>query len=98
MALGGFLGSDPILTVDGLIAKIKANEIRFFLVGGPGGQGGPGGPGGRNGLTSWVQSTCAAVLTSALAAAPEADPAAADSPSGLYDCASVQASPEASVS
>jgi hypothetical protein len=95
MALGGFLGSDPILTVDELQTLIQQNEVRFFLADGRGGPGGPGGPGGRSGIMSWVQSTCAAVPTSALATQTEAS--AGGSSSGLYDCAGVQAGAEASI-
>jgi len=37
MAVGGFLGSDPILTVDKLAALVKKGEIRYFLISdGPG--------------------------------------------------------------
>ena len=78
MALGGFLGSDPILTVDELAAKVKAGEVRFFLLDGRGGPGGPGGS-GNSSLTSWVQVTCAAVPAAAIG--PDA------TSSGLYDCA-----------
>jgi 4-amino-4-deoxy-L-arabinose transferase-like glycosyltransferase len=32
MALGGFIGSDPILTPESLAATVKSNEVRFFLI------------------------------------------------------------------
>lgn len=49
MALGGFSGSDPILTTSQL-AKLAANgTVRFFLIGG---NGGPGG--GQSSLTTWI--------------------------------------------
>ncbi|GCE19088.1 glycosyltransferase family 39 protein [Dictyobacter kobayashii] len=31
MALGGFIGSDPILTLEQLQQKVKAGEVRYFL-------------------------------------------------------------------
>jgi 4-amino-4-deoxy-L-arabinose transferase-like glycosyltransferase len=93
MALGGFLGSDPILTVETLTAKIQVGEVRFFLLEGRGGPGGPGGPdGGRNELASWVASTCAAVPASAFSG----DAGASGEQGGLYDCANVPATAEAS--
>ena len=44
MALGGFSGGDQILTSEQLAEKVKAGEVRFFLLGGPGGPGGFPGP------------------------------------------------------
>ena len=35
MALGGFSGSDPILTVEQLAQRVAAGEVRFFLVPAP---------------------------------------------------------------
>jgi 4-amino-4-deoxy-L-arabinose transferase-like glycosyltransferase len=32
MAMGGFSGSDPILTPDELLAMIQSGEVRFFLL------------------------------------------------------------------
>jgi hypothetical protein len=98
MALGGFLGSDPILTVDELAAKIRAGEVRFFLLDGRGGPGGPGGPNG-SALASWVRSTCTAVPSSALGASVNQPGQQTDgqgtggesaSGSGIYDCAGLQ--------
>jgi 4-amino-4-deoxy-L-arabinose transferase-like glycosyltransferase len=51
MALGGFSGSDPILTTAQLAALVKSGVVRFFLLNGSGG-GGPGG--GQSALTTWV--------------------------------------------
>jgi len=56
MALGGFLGSDPILSVDQLQARVDSGQVRFFLLGG-----GFGGARGGCALSGWVQSTCAEV-------------------------------------
>lgn len=52
MSLGGFSGSDPILTTAKFAALVKAGEVRYFLING----GGPGGRGGSNGITSWIQT------------------------------------------
>lgn len=48
MIMGGFIGSDPILTEESLRAHIASGNVRYFLTsaGGPGGFGGPGGIGG----------------------------------------------------
>ena len=69
MTLGGFIGSDPILTAKQLRTRITNGDVRFFLVGGAGGPGGPGGPGGfgrRGGFgvgssSAFVSSECAKV-------------------------------------
>jgi 4-amino-4-deoxy-L-arabinose transferase-like glycosyltransferase len=50
MAMGGFSGRDPILTVDSLKQMIAKGEVRFFMTGGRGDVGGfGGGRGGRTG-------------------------------------------------
>lgn len=50
MALGGFSGSDPILTTSQLAALVKSGAVRYFLLSGTGG----GGPGGQSTLTTWI--------------------------------------------
>ena len=61
MALGGFSGSDPILTVQQLQDLIKTGTVRYFLLGGRG----FGNFGGQNSNpTQWVSSNCATVSTS----------------------------------
>jgi len=47
MAVGGFLGSDPILTVDKLESMVKNGEIRYFMAQGMGAQ---------SEIYSWVRS------------------------------------------
>jgi len=49
MSLGGFTGSDPILTSAKLASLAKEGVVQYFLLGGG------GGPGGGNGLTTWIQ-------------------------------------------
>ena len=61
MALGGFSGSDPILTVAQLQALVANGTVRYFLLGGGGG--GFGG-GGSSSATSWVTNSCTAVSSS----------------------------------
>ena len=51
MAMGGFSGSDPILTVAQLQQAVANHVVRFFLVGG---MGGPGG--GNNAITAWIEA------------------------------------------
>ena len=69
MAVGGYSGTDPIVTPEGLGALVAAGEVRFFLVreGGRGGRGGSrrggasGGTPGTNAaapvrlMTDWVK-------------------------------------------
>ena len=64
MALGGFSGSDPILTTEQLQALIANGTVRYFLLGGGGGGFGGAGPGGSSSATSWVTNTCTAVSSS----------------------------------
>jgi len=44
ISIGGFMGGDPTITLDQFVAKVKAGEFRYMLVGGMGrsGFGGPG--------------------------------------------------------
>ena len=52
MALGGFSGSDPILTTTQLAALVKSGAVRYFLLNGSGG-GGPGGS-SQSTLITWI--------------------------------------------
>ena len=65
MALGGFLGSDPILTPATLATLVSNGTVRFFLLGAGRGFGGFGGGGGSTtSLESWVDNQCTVVPTS----------------------------------
>jgi 4-amino-4-deoxy-L-arabinose transferase-like glycosyltransferase len=61
MALGGFTGSDPILTTTELAALVKNGTVRYFLLNGAGGSG-PGG--GQSALTTWITQHATAVPSS----------------------------------
>ena len=50
LAMGGFSGSDPAMTVSKLQALVRSGELRYVLVGGGGG----GPDGGSQAVTSWV--------------------------------------------
>jgi 4-amino-4-deoxy-L-arabinose transferase-like glycosyltransferase len=52
MALGGFSGSDPILTTTQLAALVKSGTVRYFLLNGSGG-GGLGGS-SQSALITWI--------------------------------------------
>jgi 4-amino-4-deoxy-L-arabinose transferase-like glycosyltransferase len=62
MALGGFGGSDPILTTSQLSTLVKNGTIRFFLINGSSG-GGFGG-GSQSALTTWIKQHCKVVTSS----------------------------------
>jgi hypothetical protein len=62
MTLGGFSGSDPILTTTQLAALVKSGTVRFFLLNGFGG-GGPGGS-SQSALITWIKQHCKAVSAS----------------------------------
>src|SRR5260370_34887960 len=46
MTLGGFSGTDPILTTSQLAALVESGQVKYFLINGSGG-GGAGGSGQR---------------------------------------------------
>jgi 4-amino-4-deoxy-L-arabinose transferase-like glycosyltransferase len=62
MTLGGFSGSDPILTTSQLAALVKNGTVRFFLINGSGG-GGPGGS-SQSALITWITQHCKLVSSS----------------------------------
>lgn len=70
MAMGGFLGSDPILTSAKVAMLVKNDTIRYFLLPSSSGFGARAGGfgGGRfaanNGVTTWVQQHCTVVPSS----------------------------------
>ncbi|MFG1754802.1 glycosyltransferase family 39 protein [Streptosporangium sandarakinum] len=67
IAMGGFSGSDPAMSVTRIKELVSTGRLRYVLPGGgPGGPGGPGGfggPGGRGNSEAfaWVQANCAVV-------------------------------------
>jgi 4-amino-4-deoxy-L-arabinose transferase-like glycosyltransferase len=64
MALGGFSGSDPILTTTELAQMVANGTVRYFLVSGFGNTGGGIGGNSQSSLTSWVTQYCTAVSSS----------------------------------
>ncbi|WP_051317934.1 glycosyltransferase family 39 protein [Cohnella thermotolerans] len=48
MAMGGFSGSDPILTVDKLKELVQEGQVKYFYLSG-------GGRGGNSEVTQWIQ-------------------------------------------
>ena len=81
MALGGFSGSDPILTTSQLATLVANGTVHFFLLNGNGGFG--GGPGGsQSSLTTWVTQHCSVV--------PASVTGASSSSSQLYSCATTK--------
>lgn len=54
MSLGGFLGSDNIVTLDQFKQMVKNGEIRYVMAGGMGGQGGNS---SSSEIMNWVKST-----------------------------------------
>jgi 4-amino-4-deoxy-L-arabinose transferase-like glycosyltransferase len=59
MALGGFLGSDPILSAQEFASLVQAGEVRFVMASGRGF--GFGGFGANNSVMGWVQQNCTEV-------------------------------------
>jgi 4-amino-4-deoxy-L-arabinose transferase-like glycosyltransferase len=85
MAMGGFSGSDPILTAESVAQLVQDGTVRFFLLGG----GGPGGGfGGQQSATQWVTSSCTAVPSSAYQSSTTTRGGFGFGRDELYDCAS----------
>jgi hypothetical protein len=63
MAIGGFTGSDPAMTLARFRALVLAGKIGYYIAGGDGPGGGPGGAGPGGGsdsaasISSWVEGT-----------------------------------------
>lgn len=57
IAMGGFTGSDPAMTVDRLRSLVSSGQLRYVL------SASGGGPGGRGNteVTTWVRQNCTAV-------------------------------------
>lgn len=90
MAMGGFSGSDPILTVTDLQSLIKKNSVHYFLINGSQNAraGGGFGFGGSNQstLSSWITSHCSSVPANAWST-----PNSPNSSGNLYYCSSAAA-------
>jgi 4-amino-4-deoxy-L-arabinose transferase-like glycosyltransferase len=86
MALGGFSGSDPILTTSQLASLVKNGTIRYFLIN-SGGFGGPGG-GQQSSLTNWITQNCTVVPSSQWQSASSTTSGGSGSSGGnqLYIC------------
>ncbi|MEO3944513.1 glycosyltransferase family 39 protein [Gorillibacterium sp. CAU 1737] len=55
MAMGGFSGSDPILTVDKLKEMVANGDVKYFLMNGEGGRG------GSSEVTEWIIANSTAI-------------------------------------
>ena len=64
LALGGFSGSDQILTLSQLKTLIRQGQVRYFLAGGGGG--GFGGGAGNAQLVQWIEANFSQVSASAI--------------------------------
>lgn len=60
IAMGGFTGSDPAMTVDRLAGLVSSGRLRYVMTGDD--RGGPDGGGSR--ATEWVRGNCTAVKAS----------------------------------
>jgi hypothetical protein len=63
MSLGGFSGSDEVLTLDTLKQMIASGDIRYFYLSGS--QGGGAMNSGNSAIFSWVRESCTAIPSSA---------------------------------
>ncbi|OHV42068.1 MULTISPECIES: glycosyltransferase family 39 protein [Pseudofrankia] len=61
MAIGGFTGSDEVLTLDQFKQYVADGKIHYYLGGGGGGGGFGGGGGANSQIASWVQATFTSV-------------------------------------
>jgi len=93
MAMGGFSGGDPILTVDDLETAVEAGEVRFFLVprSGDAPRSAPQPPVQQSSLTQWVNRNCSPVDGKLWQPQTGGAPVGAGpgSPEQLFDCGKV---------
>jgi 4-amino-4-deoxy-L-arabinose transferase-like glycosyltransferase len=87
MAIGGFTGSDPILSADEFAQYVAEGKVRFVLSGGQGGR--PNG--GGNDVITWVQNSCSPVTGLNLNNGNPQNPQMQQGPGNnggivLYDC------------
>nr|WP_136604554.1 glycosyltransferase family 39 protein [Paenibacillus dokdonensis] len=57
MAMGGYSGSDPILTLDGVKKLVQEGKVKFFLLSGQGGMG----RGESSEVTEWIKANATEV-------------------------------------
>jgi hypothetical protein len=62
MTLGGFSGSDQILTLAQLKTLIREGQVKYFMLSGVGGFGGGG---GNSALVQWIESNTTRISASA---------------------------------
>jgi 4-amino-4-deoxy-L-arabinose transferase-like glycosyltransferase len=88
MAMGGFMGSDPILTTDQLANLVKSGDVRYFLL--PVDRGpGPGVGswlGGQSALSQWVIAHGTRVASSEWQSRPTGSASNLGLSYQLYDC------------
>lgn len=92
MAIGGFSGSDPILTQERLAELVQNGTVRFFLLqgGGAGGFGPPGRAGQQNAI-GWVTTSCSVVPSDRYQTNASGAQANQNLGVQLYDCAGAKA-------
>ncbi|QFG26950.1 glycosyltransferase family 39 protein [Actinomadura sp. WMMB 499] len=81
IAMGGFTGSDPAMTVEKLQRLVEDGELRYIVVGG--GMGGPGGRGNAD-VTAWVREHGTLVQPSEYGGTSTESGGSGESGSGLY--------------
>lgn len=79
MAMGGFSGSDPILTVEKLKQMVANGEVKYFLLSGEGG----GGRGGSSEVTSWIVENSTAIPESEWKSATDTPTSSTDNNGGI---------------
>jgi 4-amino-4-deoxy-L-arabinose transferase-like glycosyltransferase len=81
--LGGFNGSDQVLTRDALASLVANRELRYILLGGNGGT-----PNGSSSISTWVTDSCKVIRGIAGTSSDQVtgNGAGGGSSSKLYDC------------
>jgi hypothetical protein len=85
MTVGGFGGNDRILSVEQLAARVRNNEVRFFLLPQQGDQ--------QAELQRWITNRCAPVPPQQFSSLPAPRPGGPPQPNSdlrLFDCAHVR--------
>lgn len=82
MALGGFAGSDQVLTLDEMKEMVADGKVRYFSI-----SGNMGGGSGNSAIFSWVQSSCIAIPASEWGMSSSMGNMPDGGQGTLYDCA-----------
>jgi 4-amino-4-deoxy-L-arabinose transferase-like glycosyltransferase len=90
MALGGFAGSDQVLTLDKMKQMVADGKVRYFSLSS---RTGGGASSGNSAIFSWVQTSCTAISSAEWNDSGGTGDSNGGGQESLYDCAGYRESP-----